>query len=88
MKAITTKFMGPTNHRGARIKASDCDGNSATVSYDYSLTRDGEHHAAAIALCKKMGWGGRLYCGGLGNGNVYVFDPKCPIGSGSVEIID
>lgn len=33
MKAITTKYHGPTDKRGARISATDGDGNRASVAY-------------------------------------------------------
>jgi hypothetical protein len=78
MKAIITKYHGPTNSRGSRISASDEDGNRVTVSYDHA-SHD-PHRLAAIALCKKMGWTGTLIEGGLGNkGNVYVWAQGEPV---------
>ena len=76
MKAISTKYIGPTNHRGARIKATDHDGNFVTVSYTHELSTDGEHDRAALALLQKMGWPGRWVRGSFagGRGNVYVCD--------------
>jgi hypothetical protein len=74
MKAITTKFHGPTNFKGSRIKATDSDGNSVTVSTDHALNSDGNHDAAAVALCKKMGWTGSLIRGWTKDGAVYVFE--------------
>lgn len=72
-KAITTKYIGPTDRRGARIKASDGDGNSLTQSYDYGAS-DGERHAqVAKALAEKMGWPGTLIGGSTKQGNVWVF---------------
>lgn len=71
MKAIMTKYHGPTNTRGSRISASDGDGNRVTVPFDYAA-RD-PHDVAALALCRKMGWEGTLAKGGLASGNVYVF---------------
>ena len=73
---LATKFFGPTNHRGARIKADAGDGRSLTISYDYA---SGNRHAdAARALCVKMGWTGTLVKGGLAGkgGNVYVFSDR------------
>ncbi len=77
MKAITTKFFGPTNTRGSRIKASDSDGNSVVIGYDHA-SHD-PHREAAITLCRKMKWDGILVEGSLGTGNVYVFlsDEAC-----------
>ena len=73
MKAIRTKYHGPTNTRGSRIVASDSDGNRVIKPYDHSLSRDGNHDAACQALCAKMGWSGLLARGGLRNENVYVW---------------
>lgn len=78
MKAITTKFHGPTNTRGSRYSATDSDGNRVSVSADYALNADGNHDAAAIALCVKMGWTRHgLVRGGINGGNVYCFDVDC-----------
>ena len=75
MKSITTKYMGPTNFRGSRIKASDEDGNQVTIGYESDLSSDAAHDKAAIALCRKMGWTHHgLVRGGTKRGNVYVFD--------------
>ena len=53
MQAIITKFLGPTNTRGARIKAAAMRG-SLTVSYDHSMDSEGNHVAAAKALKEKF----------------------------------
>lgn len=75
MKAIFTRFVGPTNTRGARIIASDEDGNKVTVSYPYELSGEACHRLAADALCKKMNWTGTLISGGHKRGYVFVFGP-------------
>lgn len=78
MQAIITKFIGPTNYRGSRIKAK-CQAGSITVSYEHGLGTDDNHDAAAKALAEKLGWTGdgygKLVGGGLpdGTGNCYVF---------------
>ena len=76
MQAITTKYIGPTNFRGSRIKAS-CEAGSITLPYDYS-ENDGGHYGAAVALIKKLGWEdyGTWYRGDTANGHVYVCSPK------------
>ena len=74
MKAIQTKHLGPTNCRGARIKASDEDGNSVTIPYPYEIGNiEDKHRKAAAALCTKMQWSGPLAAGSLKNGYVFVF---------------
>ena len=55
MKAITTKYIGPTNYRGSRIKASDEDGNAITISYPHELSGEEVYRKAAVALCTKIG---------------------------------
>jgi hypothetical protein len=53
-QAIETKYIGPTNTKGARIKASAWAG-SVTIPYDYSGTEKA-HWRAALALIEKYGW--------------------------------
>jgi hypothetical protein len=76
MKAIKTKYKGPTNTRGSRIIASDEDGNKVTISYPYELSGEDCHRKAAVALCEKMGWGRDLVSGSLKNGYVFVFSDR------------
>lgn len=73
MKAITTTYHGPTNTRGSRIAACDEDGNRVTIPYPYELSGEDVHHKAALALCEKMGWTGRLTGASLKSGYVFVF---------------
>lgn len=78
MKAILTKYIGPTNTRPSRIKASDCDGNSVTISCPHELSGEACFRKAADALCQKMGWKGPLVGGGLKNDWVFCFADGCP----------
>lgn len=73
MKAIVTKYHGATNTRGARISASDEDGNRISIPYPYELSGEAVHLRAARALCSKMKWNGNLAGGSLKNGYVFVF---------------
>lgn len=77
MKAILTKYHGPTNTRGSRYSAYDGD-NRISLSADDALNSEQNHDAAALALCKKLKWGCSRYTtlvrGGLKTGNVYVWD--------------
>jgi hypothetical protein len=73
MKAIVTKYHGPTNFKGSRITATDEDGNRITISYPHELSGEDVHRAAAQALCDKMKWTGQLVGGSLKNGYVFVF---------------
>jgi hypothetical protein len=74
IQAITTKFIGATNSRGSRIKAT-CEGGSATVGYRHDLSTIDAHKEAFVALVKKLGWKDYTWhIGGLGNGYVFVAD--------------
>lgn len=70
-QAIITKYLGPTNFRGSRIKAK-CYGGSVTVSYRCELNTDQNHLEAAKALQAKMGWTNKLIGGSLDNGYVFI----------------
>ena len=74
MKAIQTKYLGPTNSRGSRIKAFDEDNNQVTIPYPYALSGEDVHRKAADALMFKMGWEDN--CEIIGSGSIkngYVF---------------
>ena len=73
MIAILTKFIGPTNYRGARVKAFTTSGHRIIVPWDHSQNVEENHDAAALALCRKMGWGGKLVRGGTEVGYAYAF---------------
>lgn len=72
-QAIVTKYLGPTNFRGARVKAT-ADAGSVIIPWNDALNVDENHDAAARALAIKFGWSGRWYAGGLPSrdGNCYV----------------
>ena len=85
MQAIETKYIGPTNYRGSRIKAS-CERGNITISYDDALNSDEAHIAAADALVAKFvkedearygtsknPWSSKRIMGGLKKTNVHVF---------------
>lgn len=60
MQAIQTKYLGPTNARGSRIKAT-CAAGSLTIGYPYELSGQAVHRKAAEALAVKLGWTGEHY---------------------------
>lgn len=72
-QAIVTKYLPPSNYRGARVKATAAAG-SVTVHWDYGLSDNQNHAKAAEELARKFGWTGRYVGGGMpkGDGNVYV----------------
>ena len=73
MKAIITKYKGPTDTRVSRIYASDGDQNRVSIPYPYELSGEAVHRAAAEALCTKMGWSKDLLGGGMKDGYCFVF---------------
>jgi hypothetical protein len=52
---IRTKYIGPTNFRGSRVKASTVTGKTVTIPWDYALNIDGNHRAAASACIDAHG---------------------------------
>lgn len=53
MQTIQTKYLGPTNTRGSRIKAT-CWLTSFTIPWDYSANVEENHTAAIEALVCKL----------------------------------
>lgn len=74
MQAIKTRYLGPTNTKGSRIKAS-CDAKSIIVPWDYEKSTTDNHWAACIALKERLGWTGNMAMGSLGGDFVFVFLP-------------
>ena len=70
-QAIQVKYLGPTNYRGSRYKATAATG-SVTVPADDAKNVEGNVIAAAQALRDKFGWVGGMVYGQLADGS-YVF---------------
>ena len=68
MQAIIVKYFGAGNVRGSRWVAK-AKGGSVTVPYDHALNADDNAEAAAVALCKKLGWDFELAGGTLPDGS-------------------
>jgi hypothetical protein len=78
MKAITVKYLSPTNTKGTRVKASDGDGNSVILPKDYALDSYEMAQKAAVRLCEKMDWHGVIEGGYTKDGMVFVFSDGKP----------
>jgi hypothetical protein len=65
MQAIQTRYFGPTNSRGSRIKAW-CAAGSVTIPYPHELSGQSCHRKSAEALLEKLGWVDPHYGGLLG----------------------
>lgn len=71
-QAIQTRFLGPTNTKPARIKAT-ADAGSVTVSWDHSKGIEDNHRAAALTLADKFAWSRNLVGGSLpGSGYAFI----------------
>lgn len=66
-QAIQVKYLGPTNYRGSRYKATAAAG-SVTVSADAALSVEGNVIKAAHTLCDKFGWSKDMAHGQLADG--------------------
>lgn len=79
MQAIQTKYFGPTNTKGSRIKAT-CAAGSITIGYPHEVEHgQPAHRKAAEALAAKLGWVGNRHGALLGgqlpdHSHVFVFD--------------
>jgi hypothetical protein len=71
-QAISTRYLGPTNHRGARIKVT-AEAGALTVSWDHSLNVDENHAKAAKAFADRWDWGGVWIGSPSPDGKGYVF---------------
>lgn len=67
-QAIQVKYLGPTNYRGSRYKATAAAG-SITVGADDALDIEGNVIVAAQALCAKFGWSSGMVYGQLADGS-------------------
>ena len=77
MQAIQTKYIGPTNVRGSRVKAA-AQAGSVILDWNDALNRDDNHRCAAKALATKLGWDyGEYISGTLPDGtDVWVCNCK------------
>jgi hypothetical protein len=68
-QAIQTKFLGPTNSRGSRVKAFASAG-SLVMGWDHRLNPEQNHRAAAEIFANRMNWIGSYAAGTLPNGDM------------------
>lgn len=77
MKAILTKYHGPTKTKGSRVSATAERGHRIIISWEPAWDVGRNHATAAQVLRTKMGWSGKLIGGTLGNGDMcWVFADK------------
>ena len=80
MQAITTKYIGATNFRSSRVKAT-AQAGSVTITWNDSLSVDENHKQAALKLMAKLGWQTHTKIIGQGslpdgNGDCFVLGNK------------
>jgi len=90
MIAIETRYLPPTNTRGARIKAWTFGRVrlSVTVPYDHSLSGVAVHHAAVVALVERhrLPWDiSDMRWGGTDRGYVFCFGKSVVPAAGACE---
>ena len=82
MQAIVTKYLGPTNFKGARVRAT-CAARSVIVSWDHAKNPSENHAAVAESLARAVDWRGRWVGGSVPTEEGYVF--VCVDGAGREE---
>ncbi|NRB12226.1 MAG: hypothetical protein HRU44_03225 [Candidatus Thalassarchaeum sp.] len=77
-QAIATKYLGPTDYRGARVVAVTEGGHRKIISWDHELNITNNHAVAASILFENMGWHkyADLVMGSTKDGYVFVQVPK------------
>lgn len=69
MKAIQTRYLGPTDNKGARIKVEAEGCGSIQRPYDDALSLEENHQAAMMAFALNLGWNYDWVGGSLPNGD-------------------
>jgi len=76
MYIITTKYLSPTNSRGARIKATVSHRDvSLTDALDYGLSTKQAHESVAMRLALSLDWRDYKFAVGDHGRGGYVFVP-------------
>lgn len=71
-QAITTRYAGPTDHRGARVIVRS-QAKRISVSWNDALDVAANHERAALILVAQLGWAGHWAGGALPDGTGYCF---------------
>ncbi len=88
MKAILTKYHGPTDTEHSWIGAFDMDRNRIAIPYPHELSGEECYRVAAQALCDKMHWTGRMVGGAIRDGYAFVFVDDDAVRSALRTMID
>ncbi len=78
-QAIVTKYIGPTNLKGTRIRVK-CQAKSVLIPWNHALGIEDNHTLAAQTVAESLGWlEKRALAGGAlpdGSGYAFVLLPK------------
>jgi hypothetical protein len=85
MQMITTKYVAPTDRRGARIKAVATGKESVSIPYPYHLSGLDVHWEAANALRAKLNWSGSMIGAEYESGAVFIFASERLFGESSTH---
>lgn len=76
LASIVTRYLGPTNYRGARVVVTRGDARTGdkriTVGWDHARNPYENHLAAAQHYARHMDWAGE-WIGGCGRDGEYVW---------------
>ena len=76
MYVITTKYLSPTNSRGARIKATVSHRDiSITDAFEYGLSASQAHESVAMRLAMSLDWDDYKFAVGDHGRGGYIFTP-------------
>ena len=75
MKAIRTKYIGPSDRKGSRVSATTGEkGQRVVLTWDNARNASDMHAVAARTLADKYQWQGKLIGGGFPDGTMaWVF---------------
>lgn len=68
MQAIQTKYLGPTNYKGSRVKAT-CAAKTITMEWNHEINSEENHRSAAYMLTSVLRWQVILASGHLKDGS-------------------
>lgn len=86
MQALSTRYLGPTDHRGARVKVS-AERGSVVVPWDDALDTAANHCRAALRALERWEWSGR-WVGGSSTSNPRGFIFVCVPGTRGAASVD
>lgn len=69
MIAIVTKYLGPTNTLGSRVRATVAN-KTIVLPWDHGVSMEGNHARVALSLARSLGWNGPWYAACMSGPNM------------------